>query len=108
MSNPYDSISADVDAILSSAQQRETERGLSPAKRRQAKRDRKRTKVTLDFTGREDLEQKIRRLAELEDVGLSSLTCWLIKNGLRAHREGRAQMEKRPSRSLKYGYEVVL
>ncbi len=106
--NPLSGVSADVATILGHEQERERIAALPKAKKVQRARDKARRKVTLDFSGAEWLEEKVRAAAERENCGLSSYTLWLIDLGLSRAKETDLQPQKRPARSLKYAYEALI
>lgn len=105
--NPLAGVSADVATILGHERERERVAALPKAKKVQRARDKARRKVTLDFSGSEWLEEKVRDAAESENCGLSSYTLWLIHLGLSRAKEAGLQPRKRPARSLKYAYEAL-
>lgn len=106
--NPLTGISADVAAVLGHEERKQEQADLPRWKRNQAKRDAKRVKVTVDFTGYEQLQKRIYALADREHTGLSSMVIWLLWLGLeRVAREGLTP-KKRLARSLQHAYDVVI
>jgi hypothetical protein len=108
MNNPLSGVSADVAAILGHEDARDAVAGLPKAKRVQRKRDAERIKVTLDFSAAPGLEATVREAAEREGCGLSSYVLWLIKLGWERAQSESLQPRKRPARSLKHSWDVVI
>ena len=102
--NPLAGVSQDVAAILGQAQEREDERGLPKWKREQAKRDRKRVKLTVDLTDHPWLEAEVRRIADVESAGISSVVAHLMALGLREY----GSPKKVASRSRQHSFDLVV
>ncbi|HQE99751.1 MAG TPA: hypothetical protein PLG06_08490 [Anaerolineae bacterium] len=108
MSNPLAGVSADVATILGHEDRKQAQADLPKWKRNQMKRDARRLKVTVDFTGYEQLQAQLYALAEREHTGVSTMALWLLALGLeRVRREGLTP-RKRQARSLQHSYDVVI
>ncbi len=106
--NPLTGISADVAAVLGHEDRKQEQAEMPKWKRNQVRRDAKRSKVTIDFTGYEQLQERVYELADREHTGLSSMVMWLLWLGLeRVLREGLTP-KKRMARSLQHSYDVVI
>jgi hypothetical protein len=97
-----------VAAVLGQGERRQRERRQTPAQRRQAARDAKRTRITLELDPR--IVQLLREVAEVEGTSPAGAANLLLREGLRRYVEGGLEFHKhrRPSRSPRYEWVVEL
>ena len=86
--------------------QQEKWRRMTPAQRRKARADAKRTKATYDLP--EDVIAAVRQAASEEDVSQSDLVAELLVRALNAYRAGALVLDnqKVPARSLRWLYKL--
>jgi len=90
--------------ILSDLEHNQHLARLPRAKRRKAKQDAQRYKITLDFPPA--LHAEVQQIAEREGVSVSGLIAFFTNNGVEAYNRGEINLHpyKRISRSARFEY----
>jgi hypothetical protein len=97
-----------IEAIMGSAEQRARQRRMTPAERRQAKRDAQRERVTLELDPA--LMAMVRQIAEAEGISPAGVINLLLVPGIEKYAAGEIDFGEntRPSRSPRYEWVVEL
>jgi hypothetical protein len=102
----YGDVEGGDDDVQTVVEQQEAEAELTPAQRRQRRRDAKRIRKGVEFTHYPEILRLVQWMMEQEHSGISTTMLWLMVEGLKVYQSGKSP-QKEIANSLKYAYELV-
>jgi hypothetical protein len=104
--DPLRDLDPAVASVLTDANKRKKQQGMSPEERAEAKRQAERSMATYDIP--RGVKETVTATAEQEGLTASAVAAALIADGLRRYQEGRISLDGAKRKSVSYRWEYVI